>query len=257
MRITWKGTASFVIETAQERILIDPFLSLRGGTNPARFEDFLEYDAILITHGHFDHLYFVPELIDEGDATVFCTRVPADTLERYTENTGNIALIRPGMDLQFSDISIHVYRGKHIEFDRRYIPDTLSPRRVLRYIRNMPFLIWANKAFQEGGQIVAFEIRAEEKKILLLGSLNLLEEETYPEQPDLLILPYQGNNDLVEHADRILERIRPKAVLLSHFDNAFPPESRDVDLRPLKRLLTQKYPQIRCVKPAAGKPVSF
>ena len=38
---------------------------------------------------------------------------------------------------------------KHIEFDRRYIPETLSPRRVLRYIRNMPFLIWANKAFQE------------------------------------------------------------------------------------------------------------
>ena len=257
MRITWKGTASFAIETAREKLLIDPFLSLRGGTNPASLEDFLDYDTILITHGHFDHLYFVPELIDEADATVFCTQLPASTLERYTENTGNIAVIKPGMELTFSDITVRVLRGKHIEFDRRYIPATLSPHRVLRYLPNMPFLFWANRTFQEGGQIVAFEICAEEKQILLLGSLNLLPEENYPHRPDLLILPYQGNNDLVAHADHILDRIRPKNILLSHFDNAFPPESRDVDLRPLKKLLTQKYPHIHCVKPTAGKAITF
>ena len=171
--------------------------------------------------------------------------------------SGNIAVIKPGMELTFSDITVHVLRGKHIEFDRRYIPATLSPYRVLRYPPNMPFLFWANRTFQEGGQIVAFEICAEEKQILLLGSLNLLPEENYPHRPDLLILPYQGNNDLVAHADHILDRIRPKNILLSHFDNAFPPESRDVDLRPLKKLLTQKYPHIHCVKPTAGKAITF
>ena len=74
---------------------------------------------------------------------------------------------------------------------------------------------------------------------------------------DILILPYQGNNDLPARAKEVLARIRPKSVLLSHFDNAFPPMSRDVNLRPLKRMMDETYPGIRVVKPEAGKTIEF
>ena len=55
----------------------------------------------------------------------------------------------------------------------------------------------------------------------------------------------------------MLSRLRPKAVVLSHFDNAFPPMSRDVDLQPLKKLMAEKFPQIRVVKPTAGKAIEL
>ena len=114
-----------------------------------------------------------------------------------------------------------------------------------------------NRIFQEGGESVAFLIMAGGKKILLLGSLSVHPQETYPEDVDILILPYQGNNDLPARAKEVLARIRPKSVLLSHFDNAFPPMSRDVNLRPLKRMMDETYPGIRVVKPEAGKTIDF
>ena len=128
---------------------------------------------------------------------------------------------------------------------------------LLRYAGNLPFLYWANRIFKEAGQIVAFDIRAEKREILILGSLALDPEETYPENVDVLVLPYQGNNDLPSRAREVLSRIRPKSVILSHFDNAFPPMSRTVDLHPLKKLLENEFPQIKVVKPSAFKAIEL
>ena len=61
MEITWFGTNSLLIEAEGERIGVDPFPELRGAENPNRTEDFQKADTILITHGHFDHLVFLPE----------------------------------------------------------------------------------------------------------------------------------------------------------------------------------------------------
>lgn len=102
---------------------------------------------------------------------------------------------------------------------------------------------------------MAFDIRAEGKEILLLGSLALSEEEDYPKRADLLILPYQGNSDLEKEALKIIKRLEPKRILLSHFDNAFPPLSRSVDTRELKQMMDEDYPDIPVAKPKAGKAV--
>ena len=74
---------------------------------------------------------------------------------------------------------------------------------------------------------------------------------------DLLILPYQGSCELEREAERFIERLRPKKILLTHFDNAFPPLSRSVDTRPLKRMMDEKYPEIAVVKPTYGKKVKI
>ena len=102
---------------------------------------------------------------------------------------------------------------------------------------------------------MVFQIRAGGRQILLLGSLALDPGEQYPEDVDILILPYQGNNDLPARAREVLERLHPKSIVLSHFDNAFPPMSRDVDLRPLKELIETEFPGIRVIRPTAGKPM--
>ena len=82
MKITWMGTASFSIESGGERLLFDPYLQMRGGENFVSFDDLLEFDTVFVTHCHFDHLMYVPELLEEGEATVFCTEQCCRTMER-------------------------------------------------------------------------------------------------------------------------------------------------------------------------------
>ena len=303
MKLTWMGTACFVLESGDQRILFDPFLELAGGTTAVSEEELLACDTIFVTHCHFDHLYEAQELVAQGGGNVslFCTKQCCSTLEGFLEDQSNVAMIRPGETYDLYDaapavrktrpaagsdgqpaesrpeaetagrmtgashpqpgepgfVRIRVLQGRHIEFQKRHVMETMHPLRLLRYAGNLPWLFWANRTFQEAGEIVAFDVHAEGREILILGSLALDPEETYPEGVDVLVLPYQGSNDLPARAREVLERLRPKAVLLSHFDNAFPPMSRDVDLRPLKKLIREEFPQIRVVRPTAFSPVEL
>jgi L-ascorbate metabolism protein UlaG (beta-lactamase superfamily) len=54
MEITWLGHSAFLLEDAGTRVLIDPFLS--GNPKASTSDDQIEADAILLTHGHADHL---------------------------------------------------------------------------------------------------------------------------------------------------------------------------------------------------------
>lgn len=257
MKITWNGTASLMIESDGEKLLIDPFVELKGGEHPGTLDDYLGFDTILISHGHFDHLYFVPELLDEAGPTVLCTETPAKTLEKYSANTDTVAVIAPGMDFPLGKMRIRTYQGRHIRFTKKLILDTIRPGRLIRHIGTLPFLAWANKAFQENEETLVYEIVAEGKHILLLGSLNLDEKTAYPTGADLLILPYQGSLTLETIAEDIIRKLQPKAILLSHFDDAFPPLSRTVSTKKFCRLMKEKYPHIPVVKPTFAKPVEF
>lgn len=255
MKITWMGTACFGIESGNDRILIDPFLELAGGSYGADIDEMMTYDTIFVTHCHFDHLFTAEEMVEqaEGDITVFGTRQSCETLGKFLEDESNVVQIEAGRSYNIGSIEIDVLNGRHIEFQKSHILDTLTPFRVLRYCRNLPFLYWANRTFKEAGESVAFYIRTEGKQLLVLGSLAVDPEENYPRGVDVLILPYQGNNDLPARAREVLSRLQPKSVLLSHFDNAFPPMSRNVDLAPLKKMMTEEFPRIRVVKPIPGK----
>lgn len=71
MKIQWLGHSSFALEEAGKTILIDPFLS----GNPAYPADLKieerPIDAIVLTHGHGDHIGEAAELAKKNDATVF------------------------------------------------------------------------------------------------------------------------------------------------------------------------------------------
>ena len=145
-----------------------------------------------------------------------------------------------------------VFQGRHIRFDRKLIMKTLLSWRILKYMRNLIFELWAVPRFKENGETVVYELEAEGKRIQVLGSLGLDENESYKPGADLLVMPYQGNSFLEREADRVIRVLQPKRILLSHFDDAFPPVSSEVDLRGLRRLMKQKYPQIPVVKPRCG-----
>src|SRR5918911_1656583 len=66
MDIRFLGHAAFSLEHQGTRVLIDPFLS--GNPKAAASADAIEADAIVLTHGHADHL---------GDAVAIARRTGA------------------------------------------------------------------------------------------------------------------------------------------------------------------------------------
>lgn len=255
VKITWFGTASILIESGEDRILIDPFVPLKGAENHPSLLHYIKEDSILITHGHIDHLGSISKILRYSDASVYCSETPAVTLERQRVDEDQIVRIRPGDTLHFGQIKVTPFTGRHIHFDSALIRHTLLNPRIVRYFFNFLFLLFKNPFYKEAQETLAFCVHAENKKILILGSLNLDENTVYPADVDLLVLPYQGAADPVTPALSMIDRIRPKAVLLDHFDDAFPPVSSHVDTRPLKKALSERYPGLPVVKPTAGKAV--
>ncbi|MDY3918216.1 MAG: MBL fold metallo-hydrolase [Candidatus Limivivens sp.] len=253
MKITWYGTASLSIETALSKILIDPFLTPRGSENRTSLQDFAGYDTILLTHGHLDHIQSIPKILEGNEAVVFCTATPAETLERKGVPGERIMEIQPGIQLAFRDIRVTVLKGKHIQYDRKLVEKTFLSWRMLRYAYRIPSMFFQNRAFRENGETVTYLLEAAGKSVLILGSMGLDEEEEYPEKVDILVLPFQGMLDPSLPAAAVIDRIRPGMVMLDHFDDAFPPFSKTVDTRSLKKLLDKRDPDLCVVKPKAGK----
>ena len=69
-----------------------------------------------------------------------------------------------------------------------------------------------------------------------MGSMNLDKNTLYPKYVDYLFLAYQGRSDLHIKILDILKVIKPKKIILTHFDNSFPPISKDVNLSKLNDL---------------------
>lgn len=54
-KLTWLGHATFLLESAGKRILIDPWV-MNNPACPDELKDVGSLDGILITHAHFDHI---------------------------------------------------------------------------------------------------------------------------------------------------------------------------------------------------------
>ncbi|MBU9728553.1 MBL fold metallo-hydrolase [Diplocloster modestus] len=257
MKITWYGTASIVLESGGERILFDPFVQLRGGEHIFPPDTFAQEKHIFITHGHVDHLLSVPDIQKISGADIYCTDRPADTLEHYGGRYGQMIRITPGDRISIGGIQVTVLPGKHISFDWRLIVVVLSRPQTYLQLRNSLFLAKMHHRFPENGEIVIYQIEAEGKMLLLMGSLGLSDGVDYPRGADLLILPFQGRSRLSEAALPVIEKLNPKSVLLDHFDDAFPPISSSISTVEFVKRMAEIHPDHKIIIPLAGIPINI
>jgi L-ascorbate metabolism protein UlaG (beta-lactamase superfamily) len=68
IELTWLGHGTWLIETAGNRIILDPFLD-ENPSSPIRAGD-IQADYLLVSHGHFDHVADAAAIANRTGATV-------------------------------------------------------------------------------------------------------------------------------------------------------------------------------------------
>ena len=246
VNIKWYGTAAILLEHEGTKLLFDPFFFLRDRCFKQPADELAAVENILVTHGHFDHIADIPAILKQGveTATVYCTAKPRETLLAKGVDETRIQQITPGDYLIFGPFEVRVLKGKHVVFDAGLVIKTSFNPRVLANWNNLRYILKENRICAEAGETVVYDISVANKRILLLGTLNLDDNTEYPKGADLLILPFQGRSDINKYAMSFIDRLQPKKVLLHHFDDAFPPISAHVETGVFISLMRQKYPDI-------------
>ena len=71
--VTWLGHGTWLWTTSQgKRILVDPFLA-NNPTCPDDLKDPGPVDAVLVTHGHIDHIADLAAFVGDSGTPVFAS----------------------------------------------------------------------------------------------------------------------------------------------------------------------------------------
>lgn len=258
MKITWYGTAAIKLEENGEVILIDPFSRINPKLERPSMEEFGDADIILNTHPHFDHLYHAPSILKRTNAIIYGSKTMRETLKNRGVNTEKKVKIISDYDaIKTRETSIIVYPAKHCENDvltrARVLPRAISTFQMRRG--------WTieevHKKFPLGKDVFAYKIKTEEKNLLIFGSSGVNENMSLLEEIDILIWPYQGREDMAEYSLEMIQKINPRTVILSHFDDAFPPITTEMDTKKFVDLMKKKRPDIKVIIPKYGKSINF
>lgn len=242
MKLTWYGTAGLGITSGETSLLFDPFIPLRGSKVRIQAQDFDGYPTVVATHAHFDHIGSLPTLCAREPRQIYGTPAVHQALQKMGLQASLLHPVEVGKPLNFGDITVTPYQGRHVVYGFKTLFKTFAHPRMFRYAYSWRDLSRANKICEEQGQTMGYLVEAEGKSLFIMGSLNLDDNTVYPTGMDVLVVPYQGCSDLCATSLAIIQKLQPKAVLLDHCDDTFPPLSRKVDTRDIKKALCGKMP---------------
>lgn len=268
MKLIWYGTASLILQEEDTTIAFDPFCGMPEGGFGRRYfgnarastqalaarknarasiRAYRRASDIFVTHGHFDHIYHIPAIYRKLPVTVYCTAAPRRTLQKHgfpvqrrarhmlrrklpgSPIMQKIQEIGPGWEGTVGPFTIAACQGRHCRFDLPLLKNTVLCRRFWRHPLHLLHILAADLTFPEKGEILFYEVTCQERRIQIMGSMNLDTHTEYPTGADVLILPLQGRSDQDTYALDIVRRLQPKSILLDHYDNAFPPLTNDID----------------------------
>ncbi len=244
MKLTWFGTAGFQIETDQHIILIDPYFTRNPQATPKQplqASDINQGDMIFISHGHFDHIYDVPEIAAKTKARVYCGKEIEKTLVKKGLSPNLIQTVESdGQQFDFEGIGAQAFFSKHVVFDKWLLVRSLA-RINFRIQRYLPLL----KEYPEG-QVLSWRFSIDNKIIHHFGSGGSSYEELQQlgrNPTDILLVPMQGHTFITRIAHQYVNFLQPKMVIPHHQDDFFPPVSMQVSTDQLVRRIHQTHPQ--------------
>lgn len=111
IELTWLGHATFIIKTPEgKRLLVDPWV-MQNPACPDELKDPGDIDAMLITHGHFDHIADAVELGKQKAPEIVAIPETAGWLgSKGVENTIDM---NKGGTVEVAGVKVHMTHAVH------------------------------------------------------------------------------------------------------------------------------------------------
>ncbi|MFX1388725.1 MAG: MBL fold metallo-hydrolase [Promethearchaeota archaeon] len=275
IKITWMGTASYILSLNGTNLLFDPFFSRNDFAEPkltTQKEDIDNISAVFVSHGHYDHSCDAGWFAENLDVPVYCSETAkqniinwaeGNIIESHTETLSERAKnkIKVGNfydKIKISEeVTVEFIKSEHINFDLKTI---LSRVFSWQFLKQAKSLLPYGKGFP-AGNVFGFCVYFNNIKIVSFGSLwHKYEEELQKFQPcDIFIVPYAGNSNrhMVKKTAKMIEVLHPKIVIPHHWDNFMPPISRTENLDPFIKFMTKNFPQIEILLPSFDEEITI
>lgn len=234
-RLSWLGTAGFVVESREATILIDPFLSRPGPRGLVRPLDVDEatlrrhlparVDAVLCGHSHYDHAADAPRIARlTGAKLVGSESTCAWGLAEGLDERSLVRVGPRGATVRVGDVEIRFIPSKHgkLLFGRVPFPG------FVHGVPRAPAPFWR---YRMGG---AYGILLETRGASLYhnGSADLVDAELEGARADVLIAGLAGRKGTDNYVARLTSTLAPSLVIPTHHDAFFAPLERGLHLLP-------------------------
>ncbi len=225
MNFRWLGAAGVELEYGGERLLVDPYLSrvpfryiFFGRPHPNRelvLRHLSPARTVLITHPHFDHLMDVPTVCRDLGATAYGSSNASVLLLAHGISYSKIQIIHPGNNFQEGPFSVEVFSGEHNRI-AGIIPHTgRLPKQLNPPLKLSDFRMDC---------MYSYRVSAGGQSVLLW---NTPSPEGAP-AADVLVITASRRPEAWRS---VVAKVKPKAVILIHWDDFFSPLERP--LRPM------------------------
>jgi L-ascorbate metabolism protein UlaG (beta-lactamase superfamily) len=213
--LKWLGTVGWEIEIGKTTILIDPFLTRKEPTHQewktdeeAVLKVIKGADYIFAGHSHADHIGDVPFIAKRFKSRIIGSRTTRNLALTAGVDKSQLIAIKGGEKLDFKEFSVQVIESRHGWRQRK--PPRKENEEILRPwqgpIRGTDFV--------DGGSFLYYFTFGRER-VLHQSTANFIEEKLTGVQPDIALLAvgHDGYN-----LERVLKNIKPKMVIIHHFD---------------------------------------